>query len=451
MSLFQSNINQAQQLIEATKERNRSLAQQAAASARTPREAQTVQAGALIGSALGQGLVRKLGWDEEYNRAVAADEAAAAQRAQMQEVMGAFDFNDPNAYADNLIRSGQLLLQNATTPEEFTLALTTAQQGMDIKRAEEEKIAEQQQLQLEAQSREEYVSLMRHQGYDEDLVQAVSNGTLTAKEAAAELRLRGKAANDALKPETIVVNGQPKRVLLDVSTGNFTVIGDALDTRPTTNMQITTQSIAPPPKDYEYEYDTEGRVVSMRVIPGSKTAREIEKEEREGELQQKSTARQLNPTIDDIRIARRLGEEYTLGFIPRTGMFAPLVKSLPFIGQPNVDLDQTLAAIESGISLENLNQMRRAGGTLGAVSNFQSELLASAFGDLKSSKSRELFLYNLARVENTLNDIVHGEGKGPERHDMDKLDRVLRGLEPSMQEDSGIPPVQDRIQRYLTD
>lgn len=176
MSLFQSNINQAQQLIEATKERNRSLAQQAAASARTPREAQTVQAGSLFGSALGTGLVRGLGVDEEYNRAVEADEAARMQREQLQEVMGAFDFNDPNAYADNLIRYGQLSLQNATTPEQFQGALSITQQGINMRQA----TAAQQS---ESETRASLANQLRERGVDPADVAAYEAGELSFEKA----------------------------------------------------------------------------------------------------------------------------------------------------------------------------------------------------------------------------------------------------------------------------
>jgi hypothetical protein len=68
-----------------------------------------------------------------------------------------------------------------------------------------------------------------------------------------------------------------------------------------------------------------------------------------------------------------------------------------------------------------MRQASPTGGALGNVSDKQSGLLAEAFGSLRQSQSKDLFLYNLSRVENVLNDIVHGPGNGPERHDLKKL------------------------------
>lgn len=138
------------------------------------------------------------------------------------------------------------------------------------------------------------------------------------------------------------------------------------------------------------------------------------------------TGRQLNPTIDDLTTARDLAENG----IGTTGMMSGFVRIAPVLGQDAVDMAATIDAIGSGISLENLNQMRQAsptGGALGNVSDKQSGLLAEAFGSLRQDMSKELFLYNLARVENTLNDIVHGEGNGPQRHDMQALRAQQRG------------------------
>jgi len=118
------------------------------------------------------------------------------------------------------------------------------------------------------------------------------------------------------------------------------------------------------------------------------------------------------------------------------------------VGQRAENLAATIDAIGSGISLENLNQMRQAsptGGALGNVSDKQSGLLAEAFGSLRQSQSKDLFLYNLARVENVLNDIVHGPGNGPERHDLKKLRQGNKA--PTIQ--SGVPKdVQDLLNRY---
>lgn len=187
--------------------------------------------------------------------------------------------------------------------------------------------------------------------------------------------------------------------------------------------------------DYGYVLDPETRqpvidpdtgLPQAAPVPGSAAARELEANEAARQGQQGLTARQLNPTIDDITTARDLAENG----IGTTGMFSGMIQRVPGVGQDSIDMAATIDAIGSGISLENLNQMRQnspTGGALGNVSDKQSALLSEAFGSLRQSMSKEQFLYNLARVENTLNDIVHGEGHGPERHDMTTLRQRLRG------------------------
>jgi hypothetical protein len=195
---------------------------------------------------------------------------------------------------------------------------------------------------------------------------------------------------------------------------------------PSTNINLPgAPEIGTIPPGYEVFLNPETGQREMRQIPGGPVEAEAQAAADARSRQEDLTARQLNPTIDDIETARDLA---THG-IGTTGMMSNFIARVPGLGQSAVDLQGTIEAIEAGISLENLNQMRQAsptGGALGNVSDKQSALLAGAFGLLQNTQSRELFLYNLARVENTLNDIVHGLGEGPPRHDMQALRRDLR-------------------------
>ena len=198
--------------------------------------------------------------------------------------------------------------------------------------------------------------------------------------------------------------------------------------RPQTNVDARNMGSIPP--GMQIVTDPETGAVRMEEIPGGPAERERLAEERSREQQQQLTARQLNPTIDDITTARDLAEARTMGFIPRTGMFSNVLRMLPGAGQSAVDLERTVEGIKAGTSLENLNQMRQAsptGGALGNVSDKQSALLSDAFGSLDVTLSRPVFLYNLARVENTLNDIVHGPDGGPQRHNLQGMRERLRG------------------------
>lgn len=204
------------------------------------------------------------------------------------------------------------------------------------------------------------------------------------------------------------------------------------------NVAVNNRTDPAPATGYRNVYDEAGNLISQEPIPGGPAALEMEAAAAAREGMQGLTARQLNPTIDDITTARDLAENG----IGTTGMFSGMIQRIPGVGQDSVDMAATIDAIGSGISLESLNQMRQnspTGGALGNVSDKQSALLSEAFGSLRQSMSKDQFLYNLARVENTLNDIVHGEGNGPERHDMETLRRKLRGedFNPRMAEPSG--------------
>ena len=142
-----------------------------------------------------------------------------------------------------------------------------------------------------------------------------------------------------------------------------------------------------------------------------------------------TTERQIVPTIDEIQTARDLASSRIAGMAP-TGQYSSFRRRLPFIGQRVADLETTLAGIKSGTALENLNQMRQSsptGAALGSnVSDKQSGLLEDAYGSLDVNQSPALFLYNLSRVENVLNDIVHGPDGGPERHNLSEMREELR-------------------------
>lgn len=110
-----------------------------------------------------------------------------------------------------------------------------------------------------------------------------------------------------------------------------------------------------------------------------------------------------------IQQARNLvdhGNAY--GVLPNTGM-GSLLNWIP--GTTGKDLETTLNTIKGNIGFDKLQQMRAnspTGGALGAVSDFENKMLQSTIASLETSQSREQFLANLKRVEDTYNTIVHG-------------------------------------------
>ena len=53
------------------------------------------------------------------------------------------------------------------------------------------------------------------------------------------------------------------------------------------------------------------------------------------------------------------------------------------------------------------------GGALGQVSTFELQNLMAVFGSLEQSQSNEELQYNLRRLQQVYNDIVHGPGNHP--------------------------------------
>ena len=125
---------------------------------------------------------------------------------------------------------------------------------------------------------------------------------------------------------------------------------------------------------------------------------------------------------DDIGRALTLLQDDNEGFftnlfqgdlLPATGIGAFLA------GVPNTDaksLSNKLRTIQANISFDKLQAMREAsptGGALGQVSTFELQNLMAVFGSLEQSQSNEELQYNLRRLQQVYNDIVHGPGNHP--------------------------------------
>ncbi|MEQ8440562.1 MAG: hypothetical protein RKK11_01300 [Alphaproteobacteria bacterium] len=122
-----------------------------------------------------------------------------------------------------------------------------------------------------------------------------------------------------------------------------------------------------------------------------------------------------------------------------TGLFGTALSLLP--GSPASDLSSLLGTIETNVSFERLQQMRDAsptGGALGSISDPEREALGSVMGALRQSQSAPQLRYNLRRLNNLVADIVHGEGNGPERYDLQSREVTIEGL-PELPGSVGVP------------
>lgn len=140
-----------------------------------------------------------------------------------------------------------------------------------------------------------------------------------------------------------------------------------------------------------------GTFVPVLFPPNSKEAK-----------QQELAIQKGNVVLDDVQTAKKLAKDYQT--IPNTGA-GSLLRFVP--GTTAHDLDKTLDSIRANVSFDQLNAMRQAsptGGALGNVSNQENTKLEAALGSLEQSQSEAQFLRNLERVESIYADIVHGEG-----------------------------------------
>lgn len=196
---------------------------------------------------------------------------------------------------------------------------------------------------------------------------------------------------------------------------------------PSQNINIETAN-APPP-DYRYVRDANGRVSSMEVIPGSKTAKAEAAAATKQTADQATKTMQTNIVSQDIDRALDLMDKST---IPVTGIFGAVGSRVP--GSAASDLSGLLDGIKANISFDKLQEMRRnspTGGALGNISDNDMKLLQSVYGNLEQAKSQDMLRFNLQRLRDTVNLVVNGTvtpvAKGAKQSLFDEADAILKG------------------------
>ena len=151
----------------------------------------------------------------------------------------------------------------------------------------------------------------------------------------------------------------------------------------------------------------------MTPIPGSPAALALQKEK---DAKTEATAQRAQATdvvTQDIRRALDLMDQ---AILPTTGALGPMVAQ---IGGTNAgDIKALVDTVKANTAFDKLAEMRKAsptGAALGSVTERELALLAAVRGNLEQSQSAEQFRRNLTRLNNTMLDIVHGPGAGPDR------------------------------------
>ncbi len=168
-----------------------------------------------------------------------------------------------------------------------------------------------------------------------------------------------------------------------------------------------------PDKGYHWEPDPGSQFGWKQVVtPGSEADRELQ-EAAETEANAAESERETADfMVQDIN--RAIDLVNAGWFIPLTGITGELGSFVP--GTPQHDLAQIILGLEANIGFGYINEMRQAsptGGALGDVSQGELDRLTAVLGSLKQSQSRPQFLFNMERLLETYNEVIHGTNAAP--------------------------------------
>jgi hypothetical protein len=125
------------------------------------------------------------------------------------------------------------------------------------------------------------------------------------------------------------------------------------------------------------------------------------------------------------------------GWLPTTGASGNLMSNVG--GTAAHDLSKLLDTVKSNAGFQELSKMRAAsptGAALGSVTERELALLQSTIGNLEQSQSEAQLKDNLRRVKNAYMDVIHGEGKGPEREKLNFQNKGAPKVDPGALEEA---------------
>jgi hypothetical protein len=117
-----------------------------------------------------------------------------------------------------------------------------------------------------------------------------------------------------------------------------------------------------------------------------------------------------------------------------TGNFSKFLEGKPWIGQAATDLERTLDGIKSNIGFGKLEQLKRLSQSgasgLGAVSNFELNMLQSTLGSISRDQSKDNLVYQLETIKNFYEkDIFEILAREAEIKGITDIDSVIRAFE----------------------
>jgi hypothetical protein len=174
------------------------------------------------------------------------------------------------------------------------------------------------------------------------------------------------------------------------------------------------------PPGWRANYDDQGRVVSLEEIPGGPAHQErLEREERR-RLQQEMARQQAEIMLRNIDKALNI---INTSNWPVAGFGSDWM--LRIEGSAAVNLQEALKTIKANIGFNQLNAMRQAsptGGALGNVTERELDFLQSVWGSLNQSQSPEELKDNLLYIrEQILRVATRGMTENEIREEMERL------------------------------
>lgn len=161
---------------------------------------------------------------------------------------------------------------------------------------------------------------------------------------------------------------------------------------------------AAPSSDYPPDFDT--------WLPSAQKAYEAERAKKLAVETVKSPAQEQNAKVAASNVLSALDTidklvENKGGLFPTTGVIG---SKLTGLYQPSTNLDAALQTVKANVSIEKLNDMRKAsatGGALGNVTEGEHRLLQSTIAALEQSQDAAQLKANLARVRATYEWVVN--------------------------------------------
>jgi hypothetical protein len=150
------------------------------------------------------------------------------------------------------------------------------------------------------------------------------------------------------------------------------------------------------PVDHRAVYDGSGRLSHFEVIPGSSTARGIEKDTQKETSRAEFEAQYGRVVLDSIKDVRKLAE----GVMPIAGVGGSVMRNIP--GTSAADVSAKLDTIKANIGFSRLQQMRESsptGGALGQVAVKELDMLQATLGNLAQTQSTEQLMANLGEID----------------------------------------------------